>query len=231
MKKYMLLISFLLFCSTGLFAQSVYDLRNAIDFFESNKMQRGEFRRTLSESEIEGSPYYIDEFTKGTIFTSQKIQYNDVPLRYNIYNDEMEFQTPDEQILAIAAPEIVEKAVIGEDTFSNIPYELGNKVKRAYFILLIEGTLSLYARPEVMYQKPKEAAAYKEPEPAKFIKRPDMFYLRINQQAAVEIESKKDLLNFFNDHQKQIQDFIKENKIKPAKKDKMMELVEYYNSL
>ncbi|WP_319503005.1 hypothetical protein [uncultured Draconibacterium sp.] len=231
MKKYISLFVLLLISSAGLYAQSIYDIRNAIDFFESNKMQRGDFRKTLSESEIEGSPYYIDEFTKGTIFTSQKIQYNDVPLRYNIYNDEMEFQTPDEQILAIAAPEIVEKAVVGEDTFSNIPYELGNKVKRAYFILLTEGKLSLYARPQVMYQKPKEAAAYKEPEPAKFIKRPDMYYLRLNQQAAVKIESKKDLQNFFTDHQKQIEDFIKENKIKPGKEDNMMELVEYYNSL
>ncbi len=231
MKKYILLFSIVLFSSAGLFAQSIYDLRNAIDFFEKNKIQRGDFRQMLSNSEIEGSPYFIDEFTKGTIYTSQKIQYNDIPLRYNIYNDEMEFQTPDNQILVIATPKIVEKVVVGENTFSNIPYKIGNKVKSAYFILLIEGKLSLYARPEVMYQKPKKAAGYKEPEPAKFKKRPDVFYLRINQQAAVKIESKKDLLNFFNDHQKQIQDFIKENKIKPAKKDKMMELVEFYNSL
>nr|WP_319570781.1 hypothetical protein [uncultured Draconibacterium sp.] len=231
MKKYISLLAIVLISSAGLYAQSIYNLRSAIDFFETNKIQRGDFRRPLSESEIEGSPYLIDEFTKGTIYTSQKIQYNDIPLRYNIYNDEMEFQTPDDQILAIATPEIVEKAVVGEDTFSNIPYEFGNKVKRAYFILLIEGKLSLYARPEVMYQKPKKAAGYKEPEPAKFIKRPDVFYLRINQQAAVKIESKKDLQNFFTDHQKQIQDFIKKNKIKVGKKDKIIELVQYYNSL
>ena len=231
MKKYISLFIILLFSSAGLYAQSIYDLRNAIDFFELNKISKGEYRNRLTESDIEGSPYFNDEFTPGTIYTYQKIQYNDIPLRYNIFNDEMEFQTPDEQILAIAAPEIVEKAVVGENTFSNIPYKLGNKVKRAYFILLTEGKLSLYARPEVLYQKPKEAAAYKEPEPAKFIKRPDTYYLRLNQQAAVKIESKKDLDNFFIDHQSQLESFIKKNKIKPGKGDKMMELVEYYNSL
>ena len=231
MKKYISLLAILLISSAGLYAQSIYNLRSAIDFFETNKIMYGDSRHILSESEVEGSPYYIDEFKKGTIYTYQKIQYNDIPLRYNIYKDEMEFQKPDDQILSIATPEIVEKAVVGEDTFSNIRYEFGNKVKRAYFILLIEGKLSLYMRPEVIYKKPKKAAGYIDPEPAKFIKRPDVFYLRINQQAAVKIESKKDLLNFFNDHQKQIQDFIKENKIKPAKKDKMMELVEFYNSL
>jgi len=231
MKKYISLFVILLFSSAGLYAQSIYDLRNAIDFFELNKISKGEYRNRLTESDIKGSPYLNDEFTPGTIYTYQKIQYNDIPLRYNIFNDEMEFQTPDEQILAIAAPEIVEKAVVGENTFSNIPYKLGNKVKRAYFILLTEGKVSLYARPEVLYQKPKEAAAYKEPEPAKFIKRPDTYYLRLNQQAAVKIESKKDLENFFTDHQSQLESFIKKNKIKPGKADKMMELVEYYNSL
>ncbi|WP_319265837.1 hypothetical protein [uncultured Draconibacterium sp.] len=231
MKKYILLFAVVLLSSTGIFAQSVYDMRNAIDFFESNKMQRGEYRNTLTEKDIDGSPYFNDEFKKGTIFTYQKIQYNDIPLRYNIYNDEMEFQTPDDEILAIAAPEIVEKAVVGENTFSNIPYKLSNKVKRAYFILLVDGKVSLYARPEVLYQKPKEAAAYKEPEPAKFIKRPDSYYLRLNQQAAVKIESRKDLQNFFPDHKRAIEDFIKENRIKHNKEDKMRELVVYYNSL
>ncbi|WP_372648637.1 hypothetical protein [Draconibacterium sp.] len=231
MKKYVSLFIILLFSSAGLYAQSIYDLRNAIDFFEMNKISKGEHRNRLTESDIEGSPYLNDEFTAGTIYTYQKIQYNDIPLRYNIFNDEMEFQTPDEQILAIAAPEIVEKAVVGENTFSNIPYKLGNKVKRGYFILLTEGKLSLYARPEVLYQKPKEAAAYAEPEPAKFIKRPDTYYLRLNQEAAVKIESKKDLENFFTDHQSQMESFIKKNKIKPGKEDKMTELVEYYNSL
>ena len=231
MKKYISLLAILLISSAGLYAQSIYNLRSAIDFFETNKIMYGDSRHILSESEVEGSPYYIDEFKKGTIYTYQKIQYNDIPLRYNIYKDEMEFQKPDDQILAIATPEIVEKAVVGEDTFSNIPYEFGNTVKHAYFILLIEGKLSLYMRPEIIYQKPKKAAGYIDPEPAKFIKRPDVFYLRINQQAAVKIESKKDLQNFFTDHQKQIQDFIKKNKIKVGKKDKIIELVQYYNSL
>nr|WP_321356007.1 hypothetical protein [uncultured Draconibacterium sp.] len=231
MKKYIFLFTILLFSSAGLFAQSIYDMRNAIDFFELNKMSKGEYKNTLTESDIEGSPYLNDEFTKGTIFTNQKIQYNDIPLRYNIFNDEMEFQTPDNQILAIAEPEIVEKAVVGEDTFSYIPYKLGSKIKHGYFILLTEGDVSLYARPEVLYQKPKPAAALKDPEPAKFVKRPDSYYLRLNQQAAVEIESRKDLQNFFTDHQRQIEDFIKENKIKPGKEDKMIEVIEYYNSL
>ncbi|WP_320112962.1 hypothetical protein [Draconibacterium orientale] len=231
MQKYISLFVTLLFSCTGLFAQNIYDIRNAIDFFESNRMQKGEYRHILTESDIEGSPYFNDEFIKGSIFTYQKIQYNDIPLRYNIYNDEMEFQTPNNQVLSIAAPEIVDKAVLGENTFSNIPYALGNKVKRAYFILLTEGKLSLYARPEVLYKKPKKAAAYSEPEPAKFEKRPDTYYLRLNQQAAVRIESKKDLQNFFTDHQNKMESFIKKNKIKPGKADKMMELVEYYNSL
>ena len=231
MKKYILLFLTLLLSSAGLYAQSIYDIRNAIDFFESNKMQKGEYRHTLTANDIKGSPFLNDEFITGTIYTYQKVQFNDIPLRYNIYNDELEFETPDEQILAMATPEIVEKAVIGEHSFSYIPYQISKKMKRGFFILLEEGNVSLYARPVVLYQEPKEAAPYKDPEPAKFIQRPNEYYMRNGKDAATKVETKKDLVNFFPDHKEEIESFIKKNKVKPGKEDKLIALVIYYNSL
>ena len=50
-----------------------------------------------------------DEFITGTIFTTSKTQYVNMSLRYNIYNDQLEFKTPEDKILVMAAPEIIEK--------------------------------------------------------------------------------------------------------------------------
>lgn len=208
-----------------------YDLREAIDFFRNYQLQTGENKTTLTETNIEGSPYLNDEFVTGTIFTYQNIEYQGIPLRYNAYSRQLEFKTPDGQVLALSAPEIVERAELGETILSYIPYRTGKRVDKSFFILLHTGKVSLYARPEVEFIEAKEAAAYKDPEPPKFEKRPDSYYLRIAQDAAVKIENKKQLIGFLPDHHEHIEAFIKKNKIKTSKKEKLIELIDYYNSL
>lgn len=212
-------------------AQGIYNTRSTLDFFDSFKMQGGAYHKILTESDIEGSPFLSDEFIEGTIYTYQNDKFNKIPLRYNIYNDELEFKNPDNQIMAIATPEIIEKAVLGEHLFSNILYKYGNKTKRGFFVLLLEGTVSAYVKYGIKYREAKEAAAYKDPEPAQFIKIPNSYYLRYNEDAAIKVESKKDLINFFPNHQKKVEEYIKKNKVKPAKEDRLLQLIRYYNSL
>ena len=61
------------------------------------------------------------------------MQFNDIPLRFNIYSGNLEFKTPEDQILALAAPEIVEKAVFGDFTMSYIPYTITKKKIKLIF--------------------------------------------------------------------------------------------------
>jgi hypothetical protein len=228
--KYILLITaFLLSLST--FAQNQYQLSQAMDFFRTNKMINGEIKNVLTEADIEGSPYMTDEFINGSVFTTSKIQYNDIPLRYNVYNDEMQFQAPDGNIAAIAAPEVIEKVTFGEYTMEYIPFTNAKKIRRGFFVLLVDGNVKLYARPNVEYRPPVPPAPYKEPEPAKFLEKPDTYYIRIGLEAAQLIENKKDLEEIFPDHKKEVATFIKKNKVNHRKEEKLKELVEYYNSL
>jgi len=232
MKRISFFLLLLFFSTTGLFAQSIYDIRNSIDFYNSYRHITNDGpSKALLENDIEGSPYLNNEFAEGTVYTNQKIQYNEIPLRYNIYNDELEFRTPDGQVLALTTPEIVEKADFGDYSMSYIPYLFGKKMKRGFFTILEEGAVSLYTRHETIFEQAKEAAAYKEPEPAKFVKRPDTYYLRNGQEAAVKIENKNDLIEQFPNHKEEIEAFIKKDKTKLGKPDKLIALVKYYNSL
>ena len=58
--KNILLVFFILFNLT-LSAQSDYQISNQLDFFRSNKIAKGEIKRTLTEADIEGSPYFNDD--------------------------------------------------------------------------------------------------------------------------------------------------------------------------
>ena len=89
----------------------------------------------------------------------------------------------------------------------------------------------MYEQFVVTYKQPEEAGAYKDPEPAKFIRKPNVYFIRIGQDAALKVGSKKDLINLFPEHQKELADFIKKNKIKTTKVESLRKLVQYYNSL
>lgn len=89
----------------------------------------------------------------------------------------------------------------------------------------------MYAKPAVAFQNATEPAAYKDAEPAKFVKKSDEYYIRIGSEQAVIISSKKDLIAAFPDNLDKIESFISKNKIKTNKADGLKEVVKYYNSL
>lgn len=230
MKTYFLILVLIAGTLTG-HAQSVYELRGTMDLFRANKMASGDWMKSLSESEIEGSPYFNDDFLKGTIYTTSKTKYTDLDLRYNIYNNQLEFKTPDGQVQGMATPEIIEFVELGEYKFVYAPFYVSKKIYRGFFEVIEEGKATLYSRAEVTFKKAEEPGAYKEAEPAKFVRNPDIYYIRFGQDGAKRISKKKDLLEVFPDFKKETSAFIKKNKVKPNKIETLKELIQYYNSL
>ena len=231
MKKYnVIAIVFLLFAEFSL-AQTNYELRQAMDLFKTNKMIGGDSKGLLTESDIKGSPYLEDNFVKGTVYTTTKAQYVDVPLRYNIFNDQIEFRAEDSSIQALATPEIVEKVEIGKYKMVYAPYSIAKKIKKGFFIVLEEGKASLYSKPNIIFKDATEPAPYKEAEPAKFIRKSDEYYIQVGNSQAKMVGNKKDLYEIFPDNIKQIETFIKKQKIKTNDPESLKELVIYYNSL
>ncbi len=208
-----------------------YDTRQALELYNTNKFISKSDKSTLTETDVQGSPYLTDEFIDGSIYTVQKIQFEKVPLRYNIFNDELEFKTPSNEIMALATPDIVEKVVMGDTVLAYLSYLQSNKIKKGYFVVLKEGKASLYAKPDVMYKKAAPPGAYKDPEPAKFLKKSDNYYISAGSEPAQIIKNKKDLLSAFPVNQEKIEKYISKNKIKTNNPKSLEELVDYFNAL
>ena len=67
---------------------------------------------------------------------------------------------------------------------------------------------------------------------AEFIRKPDSFYISIDNKPAAKIDNKKDLINVLSEHQEEISEFLKQNKVKNITKDGQLQvIVKYYNSL
>ncbi len=226
-----LIFLFLTLAAGSVAAQFENPVYTSIEFFKRNQMATGELKTVLTENDIEGSPYLYDDFEKGTLRTTSNVSYEGIPLHYNIYNDELEFKTPDNQILAMSTPEIIERVTFEEYTLEYIPYILAKKIKRGFFILLLEGDVSLYAKPVIFFKQATEAGAYKDPTPPQFNRKNDSYFIRNGRDAAMEAENKKNLPDLFPDHRDEIESFIKKNKLSHRDPDDLKKLVSYYNSL
>lgn len=208
-----------------------YETRKALELYNTSRIISGSSKSTLFDVDYTGSPYLNEEFVNGSIYSVHRIQYEEVPLRYNVYNDELEFKSPTDEILALANPDIVEKAVMGDTTLVYLPFLQANKAKKGFFIILEEGKVSLYAKPDVFLKPATQPGAYKDPEPPKFVRKSDEYYLKTETGQAVLIANKKELIAAFPDNQDKIESFISKNKIKSNKADGLKELVKYYNSI
>jgi hypothetical protein len=235
MKRLLFILFASLFGVSNTFAQntfqSMYEIKRVIDLINFNKTEQGEFRRTLSEENIVGSPYLNDEFIEGSVFTKSKTQYAEVPLRYNIFNDEIEFRTDDGQVLALASAEVIEKVEFGDFYMEYIPYMVVKRMRRGFFNVLEKGNATLYQRSHVVFEDAKQPAAYQDAQPAKFVKKPDEFYIRVGLEPALPIAKNRDLEGAFPDHKKEIAEFIKKNRVRTNNPESLKELVIFYNSL
>jgi len=189
----------------------------------------------LKDNEIEGSPYLNNDFIKGYVVTIDSLKYIDIPLRYNIYNDEIEFEQ-NANVFALDNPLNYNEISIGTHIFLYLAFESGsgdNQNKSTYFeVLNPTQDLLLLKRFGVQFNKVTSAQGYVEAQPANFKKTPERFYLKFkNNELAKEVGNLKSTLSMFSDRSDEIASFIKKRKLKLRKEEDLITIVNYYNGL
>lgn len=229
MKRYLLIVVFTSF-SLSILAQSI-TIQNLQDFYKKFKTSQFEQGIINQSSEISGSPHEINDFVDGEVITKSELKYVNVPLRFNIYANEMEFKTEDGTVLFLAAPETIDHIIIDENKYIYVPYTIGNRLFRGYFKVLTEGKAMLLVKQNITLRNAEPPQPYKDAQPAIFLKMQDEFYVRVAPAEAQKVSNKKELSTVLKDKVKELDDFQKKNKTRFNRLDDMVKLVEYYNSL
>ncbi len=175
---------------------------------------------------IQGNPYLNSEFAEGVFFLKDTSKVK-LPVRYNIYSDEMEYQQKGINFV-VGNPESLNRILLGESVFVYLPFIQ----KGGYFELFESGKCFLVQKRRVKFKpaegpKPVEGFAI----PAKFVKEPDIFYIVVNHSEAIKIANMKSVLDALKDQKPKIESFIKQEKIKNTRQDNLIKIVKYYNSL
>ena len=219
------LIAFSAFAQTRVMTKT-YDDFQVLQHLKTSRTKGG------SLAGVEGSPYLKTKFVKGAVLTENDVRYVGIPLRYNIYNDEIEFKNSKGQVLSIQFPGGIKQVKIGSDIFVyHLFFVSADRVTQGYLQKIISGKANAFIRYRVIYQEAQPALAYKNPQPPKFIPQPSYYYVSKGQKPAVRVEKTKQLIKFLGNHKNELEAFAKKNKIKIRRLDDLRRILYYYNSL
>lgn len=218
----------LLTLSHASYAQPSFSGKNVADHLLIKVMDKSLY--DAPEVPVVGTPYLNESFVPGIVY-SNKASFKEIPMRYNIHMDHIEFKEND--ITYILDPEPrVKKISINEHVFVVAKMDVIGKMKDGFFLLLDSGKVQLLARKVVSF---KEAQAPKALEssatPAKYVTLPDRFFYRFGNGELVKINSVKKMIAAFPDRQEELSQFAKKEKISAGKQAELVRLIQYYNSL
>lgn len=181
---------------------------------------------------VEGSPYLNAKFVKGVVVTENHVRYVGIPLRYNVYNDQIEFRDSKGQAMSIQFPGSIKEVKMGNEIFVyHLFFVAPDRITWGYLQQIIEGKANGFIRYRTIYVEAQPALAYKDAQPPKFIPQPSYYYVSVGKKPAVRVQKTKDLIKLLGNHKKELEAFAKKNKIKVRHLDDFRRILYYYNSL
>lgn len=226
MKKSSILLMVGMLGVSALHAQNDYLSRSISDLsMDVNRSKSAESKMV----NIAGTPYLADDFQPGNIYYDGKYEISDVPLRYNIYNDEMEFESK-ETIMAISAPQKIDKVLIGEVAFIFIAQTKGGN-PNGYVKKWNPDYPALLTKMTVAFLKQDPVRAYETPKPARYERGTDEHYVILAPGKIENVKSVKKLIQILGDHQQELEVFAKKEKISNNDPEELASMLAYYHGL
>jgi len=184
--------------------------------------------KTSDGEVIAGSPYTDDKYKDGVIYYGTD-KNQAAPIRYNAYQDLIEYQQNGKALVLDANPGI-KKVIVGGETFVPLPNSDSKKLR--YFAVLDSGKMTLYSKKNIVFQPFKRGGKLDgSDQPAEFQKKPDTYYYQLGDGELKEIDNIKSLISSLPDKQDELSQYVKKEKISAKKEKDLMEFVKYYNSL
>jgi len=204
---------------------------NYINTYAADEVKYNANTKNVSYKEIQDSPYLIDSFVVGSIYTNRNEQFQNIPVRYNIYTDNIEYIMGASSVLTLKNPETVEKIECENYKLIYLSHSDKNKLESGFFIVLTEGNASLLSKPGITLHKPTPPGGYIDAQPPRFSRNPDTYYIKVGKNQAQIIKSKKKLINSFPDCREELSKYIKTHNTKISDQKSLIDLVQFYNSL
>ncbi|NER14441.1 hypothetical protein GWK08_13385 [Leptobacterium flavescens] len=223
MKK-IALLNLIALLSTGMYSQNILDTsRGAAGGIDV-------IMRSTADVPVEGaigSPYVMESFAPAKINQFQDLHV----IRYNAASDAMEFKNRKNEILVLNKMNDYTITLNGSNKiYQTVTYSNG---KRGYAVLLWksdDSNTSLFLRERIEFVPKKPAASsYSKDQPAKYKRVKDVLYLKDGSEMTELPTNKKKFFAAFKGKEKEVQQFVKKNKLKISKQEDIVKIIEFYS--
>lgn len=248
MIKKTILLLFSLIITTSSFSQIDYGATQAyekslIKYYTKN-IGYNQFNKVESKKigleqlkKIDGSPYANNQFIPSKLYKGDSLIATHVPMRYNIFSDQIELkdpkaETPTPKAALLRNTDLTVQIYDNKYRYSE-DFVSEKGVPGSYFEVVWEdGEYSLYKKMEVTYHPPfKAKTSFDNDRPAEFIQN-EIYYLVKNKGEFTELPSRKSALyKVLGDKKKEVKNYIKKNDLDIDQEKDLARLVAYYNSL
>lgn len=183
---------------------------------------------------IKGSPYIQDDYERGTI---SNFKDDILSIKYNGFSDHMEvLRNGKVQYFLPSEAYPFEVQLLGSaKLYKAFQFQKGRELAYGFFRLLtINQKSNLLIREEVgKTEAVKPKTGYGEFTPAKFKRKDDAYFVNFaGNDIALEVpRRKKDFLNLFGASAKNIDTYIKKEKLNIKKERDLLRILTYYNQL
>lgn len=220
MKHFLLIISLLIISLTAVCQVSNYtDVYVQKKFF--NELHQN---NDNAEIEIEGSPYFNDEYAEGKVKMGNTIYI--IPLRYNIYFDAFEAKhTQKDMYLNNAA---VDTIYLNNSVFA---FKKENNELKAYEVVFHSKKIELLKKHSLRFKPGSFGVPFKADVYPNFKKADPKYFILTEGGEMIHFTSFKSLYKAFPEKKDQIMKEIKSGKLKKKKDKDMKRLFSYISSI
>lgn len=201
----------------------VNDLENIVRAWSLNNTYE------IKAEDIKGSAYLDEQFIVGVVALTTGARYSGIPLRYNVYNDLIEFRSNNGKVYNINNPEAISELSIGDSKFIYVDCKLQKNNKKLFAEVIAEGNVSLLKRHRIKLQPEKQAETHKPAQPPMLVKMPSEYLIRKSDGSAQLFRNKKELLMLLSDKKEEISDLIKRQKLSINDEKDLIRIFMYYN--
>lgn len=207
-----------------------YDAKNLEYIIKNNKNINNRFSK---QGNLVGSLYINKKFSLAKVADIN----NYLLLRYDAYSDEMELKIHENKINYMLKP-LGMSIIFKNNQKMYKVYDYLNKTNRetvkGFFIVLVQGDeISLLAQEKIKFHEEKLAqSGYDKYIPPTFKRTPDTFYIGFkNHTTKLVPKKKKEFISLFSTKKKKIEKFIKSGKLNIKKKNDLIKIFKYYNTI
>lgn len=181
-----------------------------------------------------GSPYLTETWMKGTIETPDSIEYKNLRLRLDLFENTLLYLNENNEemvsVMPIGRVSLWDTATVRGKSyyFIHLPAAVaGEGSDKVWYQVLTAGNISLYKQ---YYKYKYESKAYASSVTEETIRTEERYFIETNN-TLTRVKKLKDIADIVPNKKQEVADFIKKEKLGGKKDADYIAVVDYYNSL